>query len=138
MQFSPFSRYLIPLRSKYPPQHPVFKHPQSMFLPSTIIKMRVSWKVTPCCLVNGYRLLEGTRIKYLQQKTLIYGLEIAHNWIIFLLNRLFQHTNTSSRHCTQYETSFTPTFPRTYFFKRWNYPCNYLTKHYAIKMYGRV
>jgi hypothetical protein len=28
MQFSPFSRYLIPLRSKYPPQHPVLKHPQ--------------------------------------------------------------------------------------------------------------
>jgi hypothetical protein len=23
MQFSPFSRHLIPLRSKYPPQHPV-------------------------------------------------------------------------------------------------------------------
>jgi hypothetical protein len=26
MQFSPFSRLLIPLRSKYPPQHPVLKH----------------------------------------------------------------------------------------------------------------
>jgi hypothetical protein len=25
--------HLIPLRSKYPPQHPVLKHPQSMFLP---------------------------------------------------------------------------------------------------------
>jgi hypothetical protein len=33
MQFSPFSSHLIPLRSKYPPQHPVLKHPQSMFLP---------------------------------------------------------------------------------------------------------
>jgi hypothetical protein len=32
MQCSPFSRHLIPLRSKYPPQHPVLKHPQSMFL----------------------------------------------------------------------------------------------------------
>jgi hypothetical protein len=28
MQFSPFSSHLIPLRSKYPPQHPVLKHPQ--------------------------------------------------------------------------------------------------------------
>jgi hypothetical protein len=28
MQFSPFSRHLIPLRSKYPPQHLVFKYPQ--------------------------------------------------------------------------------------------------------------
>jgi hypothetical protein len=28
MQFSPFSRHLFPLRSKYPPQHPVLKHPQ--------------------------------------------------------------------------------------------------------------
>jgi hypothetical protein len=33
MQFSPHSRNLIPLRSKYPPQHLVLKHPQSMFLP---------------------------------------------------------------------------------------------------------
>jgi hypothetical protein len=31
--FFPTSRHLIPLRSKYPPQHPVLKHPQSMFLP---------------------------------------------------------------------------------------------------------
>jgi hypothetical protein len=27
MQFSPFSCHLISLRSKYPPQHPVFEHP---------------------------------------------------------------------------------------------------------------
>jgi hypothetical protein len=27
IQFSPFSHHLIPLRSKYPPQHPVLKHP---------------------------------------------------------------------------------------------------------------
>jgi hypothetical protein len=33
MQFSPLSRHSIPLRSKYPPQHPVLKHPQSVFLP---------------------------------------------------------------------------------------------------------
>jgi hypothetical protein len=33
MQFSPITRHLIPLRSKYPPQHPVLKQPQSMFLP---------------------------------------------------------------------------------------------------------
>jgi hypothetical protein len=26
MQFSPFSRHLIPVRSKYPPQQPVLKH----------------------------------------------------------------------------------------------------------------
>jgi hypothetical protein len=32
MQFSPLSCDIIPLWSKYP-QHPVFKHPQSMFLP---------------------------------------------------------------------------------------------------------
>jgi hypothetical protein len=33
MQFSPTSCNLIPFRSKHPPQHPVLKHPQSMFLP---------------------------------------------------------------------------------------------------------
>jgi hypothetical protein len=33
IQFSPTSYYLIPLRSKYSPQYPLLKHPQSMFLP---------------------------------------------------------------------------------------------------------
>jgi hypothetical protein len=29
MQFPPISRHIIPLWSKYSPQHPVLKHPQS-------------------------------------------------------------------------------------------------------------
>jgi hypothetical protein len=33
MQFSTTSYPFIPLRSKYFPQHPVLKHPQSTFLP---------------------------------------------------------------------------------------------------------
>jgi hypothetical protein len=33
MQFSPLPRHLIPLQSKYPPQHPVLKHSQSVSLP---------------------------------------------------------------------------------------------------------
>jgi hypothetical protein len=33
MQFSPTSCHFISLRSKYNPQHPVLKQPQSMFLP---------------------------------------------------------------------------------------------------------
>jgi len=33
MQFSSASHHFRPLRSKYPPQHPVLKHPQSVFLP---------------------------------------------------------------------------------------------------------
>jgi hypothetical protein len=33
MQFSLTSYYLIPLGSKYSPQHPVLKYPQSMFFP---------------------------------------------------------------------------------------------------------
>jgi hypothetical protein len=33
MQFSTTFRHFISLRSKYSPQHPVLKHPQSMFLP---------------------------------------------------------------------------------------------------------
>ena len=33
MQFSPFPCYLVPLRPKYPPQHPILKHPQPTFLP---------------------------------------------------------------------------------------------------------
>jgi hypothetical protein len=33
MQFSPTSRHFFSLRSKYSPQHPFLKHPQSMFFP---------------------------------------------------------------------------------------------------------
>jgi hypothetical protein len=33
VQLSSVSRYFIPLRSKYSPQHPVLKHPQSMLFP---------------------------------------------------------------------------------------------------------
>jgi hypothetical protein len=33
VQLSPFSRYFIPVRSKYSPQHPVVKHPQSVLFP---------------------------------------------------------------------------------------------------------
>jgi hypothetical protein len=33
MKFSPHSHHFIPLQSKYLPEHPVLKHPQSMFLP---------------------------------------------------------------------------------------------------------
>jgi hypothetical protein len=32
MQFSPTSNHFISLRLKYSPQHPVLKHPQSLFL----------------------------------------------------------------------------------------------------------
>jgi len=32
-QYSSPSRHFLPLRSKYSPQHPVLKHPQSMLLP---------------------------------------------------------------------------------------------------------
>jgi hypothetical protein len=33
MEFSQLSSHIIPLRSKYPPQHPVLKHSQSRLLP---------------------------------------------------------------------------------------------------------
>ena len=33
MYFPPLFCYLIPLRSKYSPQHPILKHPQPTFLP---------------------------------------------------------------------------------------------------------
>jgi hypothetical protein len=33
MQFSPTSCHFISLQSKHFPQHPVLKHPQSIFLP---------------------------------------------------------------------------------------------------------
>ena len=33
IQFSPFPSYLVPLRHKYSPQHPILKHPQPKFLP---------------------------------------------------------------------------------------------------------
>jgi hypothetical protein len=33
MQLSPVSRHFISLRTRYSPQHPVHKHPQSVFIP---------------------------------------------------------------------------------------------------------
>jgi hypothetical protein len=33
MQISPTSCHFVSVRSKYSPQHPVLKHPQSVFLP---------------------------------------------------------------------------------------------------------
>jgi len=33
MQSSPVSHHFLPLKSKYSPQHPVLKHPQSIFFP---------------------------------------------------------------------------------------------------------
>jgi hypothetical protein len=33
VQLPPFSRHLIPLRSKYSYQNPVLEHPQSMLFP---------------------------------------------------------------------------------------------------------
>ena len=33
MQSPPFPRYLVPLRSKYSPQHHILKHPQLPLLP---------------------------------------------------------------------------------------------------------
>jgi hypothetical protein len=33
MKFSPLPCYLVPLRPKYSPQHPILKHPQPTFLP---------------------------------------------------------------------------------------------------------
>jgi hypothetical protein len=33
MQSSPASRHFLPLKYKHSPQHPVLKHPQSMFFP---------------------------------------------------------------------------------------------------------
>jgi hypothetical protein len=32
MKFSPLPCYLVPLRPKYSPQHPILKHPQPTFL----------------------------------------------------------------------------------------------------------
>jgi hypothetical protein len=33
IKFSPLPCYLVPLRPKYSPQHPILKHPQPTFLP---------------------------------------------------------------------------------------------------------
>jgi hypothetical protein len=33
MLSSPLPCRLVPLRPKYPPQHPILEHPQSLFLP---------------------------------------------------------------------------------------------------------
>jgi hypothetical protein len=44
MQHSPASRHFLPLMSKYSPQHPVLKHPQSMFFLNVRIQVSYSFK----------------------------------------------------------------------------------------------
>jgi hypothetical protein len=46
MQFSPISCHFISLRTKYSPQHPVLKHPQSMFLPECEIPISHPYGIT--------------------------------------------------------------------------------------------
>ena len=48
MQSPPFSRYLVPPRSKYSPQHLVLKHPQLPFLPQCQDERITIWKYGLC------------------------------------------------------------------------------------------
>jgi hypothetical protein len=41
VQLPPFSRHLIPLRSKYSSQNPVLEHPQSMV---TVVTLHRTWR----------------------------------------------------------------------------------------------
>jgi hypothetical protein len=36
-EVSPLPSYLVPLRAKYSPQHPILRHPQPTFLPQSRI-----------------------------------------------------------------------------------------------------
>ena len=46
MQLSPFPCHLVPLRSKYFPQHPILKHPQPAFLPQYQRPVSHPYKIT--------------------------------------------------------------------------------------------
>ena len=41
MQLSPFPCHLVPLRSKYSPQHPILKDPQPAFLPQCLLPILI-------------------------------------------------------------------------------------------------
>jgi hypothetical protein len=45
MHFSPVSCQVIPLRSKYSPQHPVLTHPQSVFFPNMRDQVSHQYKI---------------------------------------------------------------------------------------------
>jgi hypothetical protein len=53
MQLSPPSRQLIPLQSKYPPQHPVLKHPQEVQYMLTLNSKALS-NATNLSIKNDY------------------------------------------------------------------------------------
>jgi hypothetical protein len=42
MKFSPLSCYLVPLRPKYSPQHPILKHTQPIFVMYVDLSARLS------------------------------------------------------------------------------------------------
>jgi hypothetical protein len=58
MYSSPLPCYLVSLRPKYPPQHPILEHPQPMFLPqcerpSTSHTLRKTRVELIACLAKG-------------------------------------------------------------------------------------
>jgi hypothetical protein len=80
MQFTPFSCHPISFRFKYPPQHPVFKHPQSIYIYTTLWKLRA----VCCFLFNGYCRLNSCKISLCSSTTFESGWWNRTSCMLFL------------------------------------------------------
>jgi hypothetical protein len=54
MYFSPFPCSLVPLRSKYSPQHPILKHPRPTFLPQCEFSATDNFPLRPVLFQTGF------------------------------------------------------------------------------------
>jgi hypothetical protein len=76
MQSSPVSCHFLPLRYKYSPQHPVFKHPQSIVLDlGTRFRTHTTQQENSSSLYFNCKFLERRRKKFL-------------NWIVGSIPRI--------------------------------------------------
>ena len=64
MSFSPLPYYLVPLRLKYSPHHPILKHPQRTFLsqcqPPSSPPCKATGKIIACEIIQFFTLVFGT------------------------------------------------------------------------------
>ena len=113
MYFSPLPCYLIPLRTKYSPPHPILKHPQSTFLPqcdgpsstqnsltspkqilfaSHTSLCRPQCNTQPTCVFSAYGLIILTRtdiFRYDMNTRQLQKLQILHQQIKYSAHNVF-------------------------------------------------
>ena len=99
MQLSPFACHLVPLRSKYSPQHPILKHPQPAFLPQTTLHEaanNIQLLVSKCCTWNTdhFWSFKVQDIQLALKRMLVEdtALDVTDDWVRGIFMSRLRHT----------------------------------------------